>query len=76
LITIVKRVAQLTGEKPLDLRLVWEQEVERALRRNNGVFNSRSYMFAARAFLERAGVQLDPEFVMTSKKSGRGYANS
>jgi len=55
---IVNRVAKITGTPKLDLRRAWNAEVERALSRNDGEFDTRCFILAAKRFLERTGATL------------------
>ena len=58
MVDIVKRVSKITGTPTLDLRMLWEAEAERALLRNNGVFDSRAFIIASMSFLKKTGAKL------------------
>ena len=58
MVTIVQRVAQMKGLRRFSLLPAWEREVQRALKRNDGEYDSRSFIFAAHAFLENEEVTI------------------
>lgn len=64
---IVRRAAIESGETVYDLLPIWEQEVAKAVKRNLGNYDSRSYAIAAESFLGIVGVTLSKETFVADK---------